>query len=57
MNVKESMHPRKTTPGGLKEPLQTIVNKLRSSMNTSQPRTGFAVIGAGIMGSGHIHAG
>jgi hypothetical protein len=56
VNVKESMHPRKTTPGGLKEQLQTIVDELRSSMHTSAPRPGLAVIGTGMMGREHIRA-
>ena len=56
MNVKESIHPRKTTPGGLKEQLHTIVDELRSSMHTSAPRPGLAVIGTGMMGREHIRA-
>ena len=46
--MKESMHPRKTTPGGLKEQLHTIVDELRSSMHTSAPRPRLAVIGTGM---------
>ena len=56
MNVKESIHPRKTTPGGLKEQLHTIVDELRSSMHTPAPRPGLAVIGTGMMGREHIRA-